>query len=103
MVKKKRIRTEGNGRRRELISGAEVLRIRMLLNMTQEQLAAELGVHRRTVIRGEARGIEIPWRVDTRRADVRDVWHQLQDKAAAQREPPARVRAAWLRGKRSKV
>lgn len=101
-MKKKRTRTETNGRRRELIAAAEVLRVRMLLNMTQAQLADALGVHRRTVIRGEARGIEIPWRVDTTRADVRDVWHQLQVKAGAQRQPPQGVRAAWLRAKRSK-
>lgn len=101
MDKIKRTRTERYGRDRDLISGADVLRVRMLLNMTQEQLAAELGVHRRTVIRGESRGLEIPWRNDSRRKIVREVWQQLQARAAAQREPPARVRAAWLRGKRS--
>ncbi len=39
----------------------EVRELRRALKLTQQQLADRLGVSRRTIIRGEQRGIEVPW------------------------------------------
>jgi DNA-binding XRE family transcriptional regulator len=81
MTRPKRLRTN-YGRHRGLVDAAEVRRVRAALELTQAQLAAALGVSRRTVIRGEARGMDIPWRGDSSRAGVRAAWVRLQAKCA---------------------
>lgn len=64
-------------------SAADVRALRRALRLTQKQFAAELGVARRTVIRGEQRGLEIPWYSSS---DFRHVlhaaWDSLQKRAA---------------------
>lgn len=39
----------------------EVRELRRALGLTQQQFADRLGVTRRTIIRGEQRGLEVPW------------------------------------------
>lgn len=39
----------------------EVRELRRALSLTQQQFADRLGVARRTIIRGEQRGLEVPW------------------------------------------
>jgi transcriptional regulator with XRE-family HTH domain len=60
----------------------DVRGLRSALCLSQEELAKRLGVTRRTVIRAEQRGIEIPWRPDSPRAAVYAAWAQLQEEAA---------------------
>jgi DNA-binding XRE family transcriptional regulator len=69
-------------RRRHLIEAAEVTRVRTALNLSKAQFASALGVARRTVIRGEERGLELPWRPDSTRAAVWDAWGRLAAEAA---------------------
>jgi DNA-binding XRE family transcriptional regulator len=78
----KRTRDDIFGRQRSLIAASEVRRVRAALAMTQAQLAAALGINPRTVVRGEARGLEVPLGNKTRRPNVRAAWLRLQVKAA---------------------
>jgi DNA-binding XRE family transcriptional regulator len=68
-------------RKRPLVDPTEVRRVRVALGMTQGQFAAALGIHVRTVVRGEARGLEVPWRGDTLRPGVWLAWYRLKAKA----------------------
>lgn len=56
--------------------------LRRRLRLTQAAFAERLGVSVRTVIRGEQRGLEIPWRSDSRDG-VREAWAALQREAIA--------------------
>ena len=64
-------------------SADEVRALRRTLGLTQTELARRLEVSRRTIIRGEQRGIEIPWYSTS---DYRHVlyskWRELQQLAA---------------------
>lgn len=79
MVKRKR--DDSFGRQRQLVEAADVSTLREVLGMTQAQLASELGVSVRTIIRGELRGMEISWRSDSARSHVRDAWVRLRSRA----------------------
>lgn len=78
MKTRKRTRNEEFGRRRELVPAIEVRRVRAALKMTQVEFAAALDITPRTVIRGEARGLEVPWSENTRRPTVYVNWCRLQ-------------------------
>jgi DNA-binding transcriptional regulator YiaG len=80
MKTRKRTRNDEFGRRRELVPAEEVRRVRAALKMTQTEFATALCITPRTVIRGEARGLEVPMRQDTRRPDVYVNWCRLQRK-----------------------
>jgi hypothetical protein len=62
----------------------EVRELRRALFLTQRQFAQALGVSRRTVIRGEQRGLEVPWfsASNTGRHDLHERWCALQAQAA---------------------
>lgn len=45
-------------RHRALVPATELVELRSRLSLTQQQLADRLGVSRRTIIRGEQRGID---------------------------------------------
>jgi DNA-binding XRE family transcriptional regulator len=77
---KKRTRNEEFGRRRDLVPAAEVRRVRAAHHMTQAEFAVALCVTPRTVVRGEARGLDIPMRGDTRRPEVYVNWCRLARK-----------------------
>jgi DNA-binding XRE family transcriptional regulator len=77
-MKKKRTRNEEFGRRRDLIPAAEVRRVRAAHHMTQVEFATALCLTPRTIVRGEARGLYIPMRGDTRRPEVYINWCRLQ-------------------------
>jgi DNA-binding transcriptional regulator YiaG len=77
----KRTRDDSFGRHRQLVEAADVSTLRAKLGMTQAQLAAELGVAIRTVMRGEARGMEIPWHSGSSRSDVAEAWSRLSARA----------------------
>jgi DNA-binding transcriptional regulator YiaG len=81
MKKHKRTRNDEHGRRRELVPAEEVRRVRAVLQMTQTEFATALCITPRTVIRGEARGLEVPSRQDTRRPTVYVNWCRLQRQA----------------------
>jgi transcriptional regulator with XRE-family HTH domain len=69
--------------RRYLIPAADVIEIRSALRLTQSALAERLGVTRRTVIRGEQRGLEIPSTYgDSPRKAVAEAWRELKADAA---------------------
>src|SRR5712671_6310735 len=68
-------------RRRYLEPAERVRDLRRQLSLTQAEFAERLGVTRRTVIRGEQRGLEIPWRSGPR-GSVWDAWVCLQAAAA---------------------
>jgi hypothetical protein len=63
--------TERFTRRRYLVEPARV-----------RELRGRLGVSGRTVIRGEQRWLEIPWRPDSMRVDVYQRWCGLAKRAA---------------------
>lgn len=52
--------------------------LRRRLSLTQDEFAAALGVTRRTVIRGEQRGLELPLGSWGPRGDVWTCWTELQ-------------------------
>lgn len=81
MKTRKRTRNDEHGRRRELVPAAEVRRVRAALKMTQAEFATALDITPRTVIRGEARGLEVPWDENTRRPTVYVNWRRLIGKA----------------------
>jgi ribosome-binding protein aMBF1 (putative translation factor) len=78
---RKRTRDDSAGRVRQLVEAADVSTLREALGLSQAQLAAQLGVSRRTIIRGELRGMEIPFRPDSTRSSVYEAWNQLSDLA----------------------
>lgn len=57
------------------IESEDVWRVRKQLGITQTAMAKRLGVSRRTIIRGEQRGLEIPH--GNERGGLRDRWNQL--------------------------
>ena len=63
------------------IDAERVRSLRVTLCLSQDELAARLGVTRRTIIRGEQRGLELPWRPDSPRAHVYKAWRELQEEA----------------------
>lgn len=72
--------------RRYLVPAADVIEVRSALRLKQSELAKRLGVTRRTVIRGEQRGLEIPYRLgDSPRKAVGEAWHALELEAKAAR------------------
>lgn len=78
-------------RRRDLIDAERVRLVRETLGLSQGQFASALGVARRTVIRGEQRGLDIPWyRPDSTRGRVLEAWKRLEQQAADR--PRARVK-----------
>lgn len=69
--------------RRYLVPAADVTAVRTALHLTQRELATRLGVTRRTVIRGEQRGLEIPSSYgDSPRKAVGEAWRELKAQAA---------------------
>jgi DNA-binding XRE family transcriptional regulator len=65
----------------------EVRRVRSLLMLSQAELAARLGVSRRTIIRGEERGMETPWwSRNPERSELRKRWNEV--KAEAETKSP---------------
>jgi hypothetical protein len=77
----KRTRNEEFGRRRDLVPAEEVRRVRAALQMTQAEFATALCITPRSVVRGEARGLYVPWREDSRRPEVYLAWRRLTEKA----------------------
>lgn len=69
-------------RRRYLAEPEHVRALRDALHLSQDQFAAALGVTRRTVIRAEQRGLELPWLPDSPRRAVWEAWVRLQAEAA---------------------
>jgi DNA-binding XRE family transcriptional regulator len=70
---------------RVITHSAETVReLRRTLKLTQGQLAQLLGVSRRTIIRGEQRGLEVPWyssgSID--RYELSRLWELAQQQAA---------------------
>lgn len=63
------------------VDASELIRVRRRLQLTQAEFAERLGVSRRTVIRGESRGIEVPWFSSSDRDSLRDRWNKLQELA----------------------
>ena len=61
----------------------DLRRVRLQLRLTQEQFAGRLGISRRSVIRGEVRGLEIPWYSagETGRNELLARWEALKQEA----------------------
>lgn len=65
-------------RHRNLVPAETVRELRRRLSLTQSEFAERLGVARRTVIRGEQRGLEIPTRIFlNKRGDVAREWYDM--------------------------
>jgi transcriptional regulator with XRE-family HTH domain len=65
------------------VPAGEVTALRAALRLKQSELARRLGVTRRTVIRGEQRGLEIPSTYDdSPRKAVGEAWRELKAEAA---------------------
>jgi transcriptional regulator with XRE-family HTH domain len=66
-----------------------VRELRRALNLTQREFAQLLGVSRRTIIRGEQRGLEVPWyssgSID--RYELSRLWNLAEQRAADLRNP----------------
>lgn len=81
--------TRPRQRHRYLQPAEDVRALRFSLQLTQAQFAARLGVSKRTVIRGEQRGLELPWTEYGPRGNVWIAWKAMQleaaDRAAAGR------------------
>lgn len=69
-------------RRRYLEPAEHVRDLRRRLGLTQLEFAARLGVHVRTIIRGEQRGLELPLGEWGPRGDVWKRWVELQSAPA---------------------
>jgi hypothetical protein len=74
-------------RHRWFTPAADVLSLRAALGLSQGDFAAALGLSRRTVIRAEARGLELPWRPDSSRGEVLERWGQLRRQAGDRQRP----------------
>lgn len=86
--------------RRWLRAAVVVKRVRAELGLTQEQFAARLGVTRRTIIRGEQRGLAIPYWSNN---ETRKAWDAAVAAAKAKAEPPApAAKAKTSRRKKSR-
>ena len=78
-------------------SAEEVRAIRRTLELTQAELAERLQVSRRTIIRGEQRGLEVPWYStgNINRYELSRLW-DLAQKEAADRARAARAPKSHL-------
>jgi hypothetical protein len=77
-----------------------VRELRRALNLTQREFAQLLGVSRRTIIRGEQRGLEVPWyssgSID--RYELSRLWNLAEQRAADLRQ--SRDRQSVTSGRR---
>lgn len=81
-------------KRRSLIPPERVREVRASLKLSQREFAERLGVSRRTVIRGEQRGLEVPWATWKSRGDVRIAWDELEEDADCASPPAARAQVS---------
>lgn len=68
------------------VGPAEFACVRAVLKLSQGEFAERLGLSRRTVIRGEQRGIELPPTWGQPAGGLRDKWHAAAKEAEADRE-----------------